>query len=238
MGQAGAYFDLLDWLDQQDVPDPAAFLGLLRATYSTGPITYIGGLIGAARLQPQRIHHSDERHARRLTRALHRPSVVDRIVPILSALEPQNLMLWQRPPHRHHTTIGYPLPGRQSCLLVELYLAPDQHTAWRRVHDRDFLSLGSIFNARLAAAEHDDDDDRRRRMPLTRRERETLAWIAAGKSYWEAAVILGISERTIRHFMANARRKLDVVNNAQAVAEAIWRGLIPRRTQPRREKSD
>lgn len=238
MGQAGAYFDLLDWLDQQDVPDPVAFLALLRAAYTTGPITYLGGLTAAARLQPERIHHSDERHAGRITRAMHRQSAVEQIVPILSALEPQELRLWHRPAHRHHTTIGYPLPGRQSCLLVELDLAPDQHATWRRMHDRDMLSLGSIFNARLAAAEQDGDVDRRSRMPLTRRERETLAWIAAGKSYWEAAVILGISERTIRHFMANARRKLDVVNNAQAVAEAIWRGLIPRRTDPKHQKSD
>ncbi|KQW29710.1 hypothetical protein ASE36_09445 [Rhizobium sp. Root274] len=63
---------------------------------------------------------------------------------------------------------------------------------------------------------------------LTPRECETLAWIAAGKSYWEAAIILGITERTVRYFMANARNKLDVVNNAQAVAEAVWLGLIPR----------
>jgi LuxR family quorum-sensing system transcriptional regulator SinR len=238
MGQACAYFDLLDWLDQRDVPDPAAFLALLRAAYTTGPITYLGGLHGAAHLPPQRIHHSDEQHVRRLTRALHRQSAFEQIAPILTALEPLELKLWKSPAYRHHTTIGYPLPGRQSCLLVELNLAPDQHATWRRMHDRDMLSLGSIFNARLAAAEQDDNDDRRRHLPLTRRERETLAWIAAGKSYWEAAVILGISERTIRHFMANARRKLDVVNNAQAVAEAIWRGLIPRRTEPRREKSD
>jgi LuxR family transcriptional regulator, quorum-sensing system regulator SinR len=32
----------------------------------------------------------------------------------------------------------------------------------------------------------------------------------------------------VRYFMANARHKLDVVNNAQAVAEAVWQGIIPR----------
>ena len=40
-------------------------------------------------------------------------------------------------------------------------------------------------------------------------------------------MILGITERTVRYFMANARRKLNVVSNTQAVAEAAWRGLLP-----------
>ena len=62
---------------------------------------------------------------------------------------------------------------------------------------------------------------------ITPREREVLRWSAAGKSYWEIAVILGISERTVRFFMSNARQKLNVVSNTQAVAEAVWRGLIP-----------
>ena len=41
-----------------------------------------------------------------------------------------------------------------------------------------------------------------------------------------------------RDFMANARQKLDVVNNAQAVAEAVWRGLIPRLVEPEVRAAD
>ena len=62
---------------------------------------------------------------------------------------------------------------------------------------------------------------------LTARESEVLIWTAAGKSYWEISKILGISERTVRFFMTNARRKLGVVSNPQAVAQAMWRGIIP-----------
>lgn len=61
---------------------------------------------------------------------------------------------------------------------------------------------------------------------LTAREREVLTWVAAGKSYWEVGRILGISERTVRHFMANSRAKLDAVSNKQAVALAVSAGLI------------
>jgi len=53
-----------------------------------------------------------------------------------------------------------------------------------------------------------------------------LSWGAAGNNYWELAVILGITERTVRFFMSNARRKLNVMTNPQAVAEALWRKLI------------
>ncbi len=103
---------------------------------------------------------------------------------------------------------------------------------WRLAHDRDLLSLGAKLNARLSRSARIERLGPTKSLPLTRRESETLAWIAAGKSYWETAVILGISERTIRYFMANAREKLDVVSNAQAVAEAVWRGLIPRLAEP------
>ncbi|WP_136656872.1 LuxR family transcriptional regulator [Nitratireductor sp. XY-223] len=62
---------------------------------------------------------------------------------------------------------------------------------------------------------------------LTARESEVLTWTAAGKSYWEISMILGISERTVRFFMTNARQKLGVVTNSQAVALAVSKGIIP-----------
>lgn len=64
-----------------------------------------------------------------------------------------------------------------------------------------------------------------RRM-LTPREREALAWAAAGKSSWDISVILGISERTTNKFIANAVRKLDAVNRTQAVVNAIRTGEL------------
>jgi DNA-binding CsgD family transcriptional regulator len=63
------------------------------------------------------------------------------------------------------------------------------------------------------AAPSDDSDIR-----LTDRERDTLAWVAEGKSDWEISVILGVSETTVRFHVDNARKKLGAVNRAQAVA--------------------
>jgi DNA-binding CsgD family transcriptional regulator len=53
---------------------------------------------------------------------------------------------------------------------------------------------------------------------LTDRERDSLAWVAEGKSDWEIAVILGLSESTVRFHVDNGRRKLGAVNRTQAVA--------------------
>jgi LuxR family transcriptional regulator, quorum-sensing system regulator SinR len=61
---------------------------------------------------------------------------------------------------------------------------------------------------------------------LTRRERECLGWCAEGKSYWETAVILGISERTVSFHMEAVRAKLIAASNAHAVAIAARAGLF------------
>ena len=61
---------------------------------------------------------------------------------------------------------------------------------------------------------------------LTDRERDSLAWVAEGKSDWEIAVILGLSESTVRFHVDNARRKLGAVNRTQAVARLAAARLL------------
>lgn len=61
---------------------------------------------------------------------------------------------------------------------------------------------------------------------LTARERECLLWAAEGKTSWEIARILGISERTAIFHLQNAARRLNASSRQQAVALAISQGLI------------
>ena len=61
---------------------------------------------------------------------------------------------------------------------------------------------------------------------LTNREKECLLWAADGKTTWETAQILNISERTVVFHVQNAAGKLNVANRQQAVARAISNGLI------------
>lgn len=61
---------------------------------------------------------------------------------------------------------------------------------------------------------------------LSCREKEVLCWVASGKTYSEAAIILGITERTIKFHVANIKQKLDVYSSRQLASIATKHGLI------------
>lgn len=55
---------------------------------------------------------------------------------------------------------------------------------------------------------------------LSHREIEVLDWLKRGKTSWDIARILSISERTVNYHVYNIIEKLDVTNRLQAVSEA------------------
>lgn len=61
---------------------------------------------------------------------------------------------------------------------------------------------------------------------ITPRERECLFWACEGKTAWEIAHIINISERTVIFHMTSATKKLGASNRQHAVAKAIMHGLI------------
>ena len=61
---------------------------------------------------------------------------------------------------------------------------------------------------------------------LSPREVECLKWTAQGKSHTDIAIILNLSEHTVRSYLKEARVKLDSVSLAQAVSKAASMGLI------------
>jgi DNA-binding CsgD family transcriptional regulator len=65
-----------------------------------------------------------------------------------------------------------------------------------------------------------------RRTRLTPREIECLRWCSRGKTNWEISRILGLSERTVEHYLSRANRKLGTANRTQAVAYAHKENLI------------
>ncbi|WP_054158691.1 helix-turn-helix transcriptional regulator [Rhizobium sp. AAP43] len=242
MVQHEVYFDVRMWLESQEAPDPAAFLIKLHSAFSARLLVYLDGSLAEGRLDVIRFHHYPTADHRRLARNLREQRHLPHVAALFSALEPTTID-WS--PFVERRTRGEPDPsqsqpvaavvyplltsaGHHACLIVIPSPSIDDIAAWRMANDRDIASLAAIFHARLTRSVEIHPPKHLTAVRLTRRERETLAWIAGGKSYWETAMILGITERTVRYFMANARRKLDVVNNSQAVAEAVWQGLIPR----------
>jgi DNA-binding CsgD family transcriptional regulator len=65
-----------------------------------------------------------------------------------------------------------------------------------------------------------------RRPRLSRRERQCVRLLAAGKTDWEVAAILGISVETAHQYVKRARAAYDVVSRAQLVACAIRDAIV------------
>ncbi len=61
---------------------------------------------------------------------------------------------------------------------------------------------------------------------VRRREREVLQWAARGKSSWETAQILGLSETTVNFYIRNVAVRLGAANKTQAVAVALRSNLL------------
>ncbi len=61
---------------------------------------------------------------------------------------------------------------------------------------------------------------------LSKRELHVLEWISKGKSNWETATILGVSENTIKFHVSNICRKLDVRKRGHAIAKATQLGFL------------
>jgi DNA-binding CsgD family transcriptional regulator len=61
---------------------------------------------------------------------------------------------------------------------------------------------------------------------LSPREREVLNWAADGKTSWETAQLLRLSERAVRLYTENAMNKLHAKTKTQAVAIAVRNGIL------------
>jgi DNA-binding CsgD family transcriptional regulator len=88
---------------------------------------------------------------------------------------------------------------------------------------REIRVLANYFHGHVLRINgHNSDND----ILISARELDCLKWTAAGKTAWEASVILGISERTVRFHLNAAREKLECATTTQAVAKAIANQLI------------
>lgn len=62
--------------------------------------------------------------------------------------------------------------------------------------------------------------------PLSARERQVLAWTAAGQRQADIAATLGLSVRTVENHLRAARRRLGVSTTAQAIRIALGSGAL------------
>jgi DNA-binding CsgD family transcriptional regulator len=88
---------------------------------------------------------------------------------------------------------------------------------------REFRILANYFHGHILRINGVDAEEE---LLISARELDCLKWTAAGKTAWEASVILGISERTVRFHLNMAREKLKCATTTQAVAKAVANQLI------------
>ncbi|MDQ0455944.1 helix-turn-helix transcriptional regulator [Rhizobium paknamense] len=242
MFDAKIYFELLDWLDGAGEIRPAEFLRRLQNSYDLAGCLYVDAAVSISGAVIHQLHHSFDQDVYRAVSEMGGPGLSHIFSRCSRALEPIDLQELSR--QNRHTiefkqriyqvnnrlrAVCYPLLSRDSRNAFFVIARSCDTEEWRlarRCYDRDIYRLAGKFHARQIDRQHTEPlhDEQ---ASLTQREKEALLWTAAGKSYWETSIILGISERTVRYFMANARNKLDAVSNTQAVAKAMSQGLIP-----------
>jgi LuxR family transcriptional activator of bioluminescence operon len=87
------------------------------------------------------------------------------------------------------------------------------------------LGAGYIFNSALQLTKRRPDMVKYM-TELSVREKECLFWASEGKTSWEIATILGISERTVNFHLNQVTSKTDSKNRNQAIAKSITNGII------------
>lgn len=91
------------------------------------------------------------------------------------------------------------------------------------------LGMAAVFlhsKARNFAIEETDIASPKAPSAVSRRQLDCIQWVAEGKSDWEIATILGISESTVHNHIEAAKRGFSVNTRVQAVVEASRRRLI------------
>jgi LuxR family quorum sensing-dependent transcriptional regulator len=118
---------------------------------------------------------------------------------------------------------GYLVPivrstGFHACVTMAGERPDFDPTAKRAIHLVSMMAHGRI------SLLHGETQSAAKK--LTRREREIMTWVAVGKSSWDIAQILGITERTVNFTVGQASQKLDAVNRTQAAVNALLSGEI------------
>src|SRR6478736_3284169 len=123
---------------------------------------------------------------------------------------------------------GFVLPlseraGETAIFKASAQMSPLEWQTQEAAVIRECRILANYFHSHVLRI---NGHDAERELLVSARELDCLKWTAAGKTAWEASVILGISERTVRFHLNAAREKLECATTTQAVAKAIVNRLI------------
>jgi len=122
--------------------------------------------------------------------------------------------------------LSLPVHGRNGDRALVSITSEARAWEWQQLrlrYMRDFQLLSLHMHQAMLRLE---GGQRAEHPALSPRERECLQWTAEGKTSWECAVILGLSERTVRFYLESARHKLGAANTLHAVIKAGKASLL------------
>lgn len=208
-----------------------AFLGVARNLYAFSHIGYLTFNVSVKgwKTKLMHCHHATDALSQCMTDALASHDVLASLDwPALKAVESLRHSDWQAAdplPETHDGAVFAlrTLNGEIALAEVTWEKSEEQSPAKRETAVRDTRLLMNYFHSQLLRINGADSDEQ---ILMSARELDCLSWTAAGKTAWEASVILGISERTVRFHLNVAREKLKCATTTQAVAKAISSRLI------------
>ncbi len=207
-----------------------AFFKAARSLYQVASLEYLGVNIPLSSHQKQFAHctYSDTGVRHCITE---KPVCAESVVGLgLTGSDPVDWIAsdwpWEwgmgREKQRALTFPLRPRFGETAILGISVEVGPEWEEQ-RQPLVRELRVLANYFHSHVLRINgHNSDHE----ILMSARELDCLKWTAAGKTAWEASIILGISERTVRFHLNAAREKLGCATTTQAVAKAVAHQLI------------
>lgn len=209
----------------------AAFLGVARNLYRFAHVDYLALNVPGRKWRRTYMHcrHADDALSQCVTDHPAAHDVVAQLDwPLLKSIDAIPLTEWKVPvtlPEGHEGAV-FALRTQSSEIAIASVSWDRSTSEPDDKHDvavRDIRLLMNYFHSQLLRINGVEAEDE---ILLSARELDCLSWTAAGKTAWEASMILGISERTVRFHLNVAREKLKCTTTTQAVAKAVSNKLI------------
>lgn len=214
----------------QNRTEGAAFLGVARNLYKLAHIDYLALNIPGKKWRKTFMHccHSDSALSQCVTDMAAAHDIVAQLDwPLLKSVDAVDTLDWKGGAAVPEGQRGLVFSLRTECSEIALAsISWEQNgtaQAERIAAARDLKLLMNYFHNQLLRI---NGIQAANEILLSTRELDCLSWTAAGKTAWEASIILGITERTVRFHLNIAREKLKCATTTQAVAKAVSNKLI------------
>ena len=112
--------------------------------------------------------------------------------------------------------------GDRALLTITKNGNPNQWSGVLASLMRDFQIIAYLIHDAICRIENFKFDE----FQLSPRETECLKWACRGKTVSETAIILSLSDRTVRFYLDSARTKLNATNVTHAASKALSTGII------------